>query len=189
MAFNDLGTVLRLLNVYPNLQGGQGTLVMQTIDAQNIDHGQFILRNFAIIDEANLQQMVSNAAAARGGRGDMVFKSGQLDFVRRKDRIEITEAVLAGDSVGGTARGTIYTDARQYDISGTYVPLFGLNSVFQKLLGPLGGREGEGLLGVTFAIRGPLDKPDFQVNPLSALAPGAFRRMFEFRQKEIPEGQ
>jgi hypothetical protein len=189
MAFNDLGTVLRLLNVYPNLQGGQGTLVMQTIDAQNVDNGQFILRNFAIVDEANLQQMVGNAAQSRGARGDMVFKSGQLDFVRRKDRIEITEAVLAGDSVGGTARGTIYTDARQYDISGTYVPLFGLNSVFQKLLGPLGGREGEGLLGVTFAIRGPLDKPDFQINPISALAPGAFRRMFEFRQKEIPDAQ
>ena len=64
--------------------------------------------------------------------------------------------------------------------------MFGLNSVFGKLLGPLAGREGEGLFGVTFAIRGPLDKPDFKVNPLSALAPGAFRRMFEYRSREIP---
>ena len=36
------------------------------------------------------------------------------------------------------------------------------------------------------AIRGPLEKPDFQVNPMSALAPGAFRRMFEYRAREIP---
>jgi hypothetical protein len=61
--------------------------------------------------------------------------------------------------------------------------------VFQKLpiFGPLlGGRDGEGLFGITFAIRGPLDKPDFKVNPVSALVPGAFRRMFEYRAKEIP---
>ena len=58
-----------------------------------------------------------------------------------------------------------------------------------RLLGPFAGRDGEGLFGVTFAIRGPLDKPDFRVNPLSALAPGAFRRMFEYRAREIPESQ
>ena len=48
--------------------------------------------------------------------------------------------------MGGTMRGTIYTEQNQYDLAGTYVPLFGLNNVFQKLpiFGPLlGGREGE----------------------------------------------
>ncbi len=54
------------------------------------------------------------------------------------------------------------------------------------MLGPLAGRDGEGLFGVTFAVRGPLDKPDFKINPMSALVPGAFRRMFEYRSKEIP---
>ncbi|MNL22238.1 hypothetical protein D3C87_1435730 [compost metagenome] len=69
------------------------------------------------------------------------------------------------------------------------MPLFGLNNIFQKLpiLGPLlGGRDGEGLVGVTFAVRGPLDKPQFLVNPLSLLAPGIFREMFEFRARELP---
>jgi hypothetical protein len=86
--------------------------------------------------------------------------------------------------------GFIYTDKRQYDLVGTYVPLFGLNNVFQKLpiFGPiLGGREGEGLIGVTFAVRGSLDKPDFQINPASMLVPGAFRGLFEYRAHERPE--
>ncbi len=187
VAFNDLGAVLRLLNVYPNVQGGEGTLMLQTVDAEKADYGKLILRNFAIVDEANVAQILDTAQQPRSNRrGDLAFKSGELDFIRRKDRVEITEAVLAGDSVGGTARGFIYTDSRQYDITGTYVPLFGLNNVFQKLLGPLAGREGEGLFGVTFAIRGPLDKPEFQINPLSALVPGAFRRMFEYRARELP---
>ena len=97
--------------------------------------------------------------------------------------------MLTGDTVGGTARGFIYTDRRQYDLTGTYVPLFGLNNAFQQIpiLGPLlGGREGEGLVGVTFAVQGPLDNPVFRINPLSILLPGAFRELFEFRSKEQP---
>jgi len=192
VAFNDLGTVLRMLNVYPNVEGGAGTLVMQTVTDQKADFGTFTLKNFAIVDEANIAQILNNDQQSRAlisRQNKLSFRSGEVTFVRRKDRVEITDGVLAGDTVGGTARGFIYTDSRQYDITGTYVPLFGLNSVFQKLpiFGPLlGGRDGEGLFGITFAIRGPLDKPDFKVNPVSALVPGAFRRMFEYRAKEIP---
>ena len=192
IAFNDMGTVLRMMGVYPNIQGGNGTLVLQTVNSEKADHGTFILKNFAIVDEENVAQILNNDQQSRAmisRQNSLAFRSGQIDFIRRKDRIEIEDAVLAGDSVGGTARGFIYTDSRQYDITGTYVPLFGLNNVFQKLpiFGPLlGGREGEGLFGITFAIRGELDKPDFKINPMSALVPGAFRRMFEYRAREIP---
>ena len=189
VAFNDFGTVLRLMGIYPNIEGGEGTLVMETRAADKADYGRFILRNFAIVDEDKVAEILNRDQQSRqliARQNKLSFRSGQIDFIRRKDRVEVTEAVLAGDSVGGTARGFIYTDSRQYDLTGTYVPIFGLNNVFQRLLGPLAGREGEGLFGVTFAIRGPLDKPDFKVNPLSALVPGAFRRMFEYRAREIP---
>lgn len=192
VAFNDLGTILRLLGVYANVEGGQGSLVVETIKAQKMDVGRFVLRDFAIVDEANVAQILGNHQESRqliARQNKLAFRSGEVQFLRRKDRVEVTDAILTGDSVGGTARGFIYTDSRQYDLAGTYVPLFGLNNVFQKLpiFGPLlGGREGEGLFGVTFAIRGPLDKPDFKVNPVSALVPGAFRRIFEYRAREAP---
>lgn len=191
VAFNDLGTVLRMINVYPNLQGGAGTLVLRTVSEEKADYGLLQVKNFAIVDEAKVGEILRNDTRSRQAvsADRLAFRSAEVELVRRKDRVEIEDAVLAGDTVGGTARGFIYTDKQQYDITGTYVPLFGLNSVFQKLpiFGPLlGGREGEGLFGITFAIRGPLEKPDFQVNPMSALAPGAFRRMFEYRAREIP---
>jgi hypothetical protein len=192
VAFNDLGSLLRLMNIYPNIEGGSGSLVLETVDAQKIDRGTFSLHDFSIVNEANLDQILARHQGSQqissAGKG-LAFKSGEVEFIRRSDRVEITDAVLAGQMAGGTARGFIYTDKRQYDITGTYVPLFGLNNAFQKLpiFGPLlGGREGEGLFGVSFAIRGPLDKPDFRVNPVSALVPGAFRHLFEYRSKEIP---
>lgn len=189
VAFNDLGTLLRFLNVYPNLEGGEGSLVLDTDTRQKIDVGQFNLRGFAIVNEANVAQIMRNDRASRQmieRSNKLSFRGAEVDFIRRSDRVEITDAVLTGDTVGGTARGFIYTDRRQYDLTGTYVPLFGLNNAFGKLLGPLAGRDNEGLFGVTFAVRGPLDKPDFRVNPMSALVPGAFRRMFEYRAREIP---
>jgi len=192
VAFKDAGTLLRLLGVYPRVEGGEGSLVMNTLKDQKIEVGEFLLHNFALIDEANVVQILGNHRDSKemiAKQNKLSFRSGKVDFIRRKDRIEVTEGVLTGDTVGGTMRGFIYTDKRQYDLAGTYVPLFGLNNIFQKvpLLGPLlGGRDGEGLLGVTFAVRGGLDAPDFKINPASMLLPGAFRSLFEFRAKEQP---
>lgn len=192
VAFNDAGTILRLLGVYSQLAGGEGSLVLNTFTAQKMDVGQLLMRHFAIVDEANVAQVLGNhsdsrAAIAKQNRLD--FDSAKVDFVRRSDRVEVSNAVLTGSTVGGTLRGFIYTNQRQYDLTGTYVPLFGLNSAFQKipLLGPLlGGRDGEGLLGVTFSVTGALSSPVFRINPLSALAPGALRELFEFRANEQP---
>lgn len=195
VAFNDLGSILRLVGVYARVEGGDGSLVLQTNKAQKTDLGQLLLRNFALIDEANVAQVLGNHRDSRAliaQQNKLAFKSARVDFLRKPDRIEVLDGVLTGNAVGGTMRGFIYTDAKTYDLTGTYVPLFGLNSVFQKLplFGPLlGGREGEGLIGVTFAVRGPLDNPAFRINPVSALVPGAFRSLFEFRAREMPDAE
>ena len=190
MAFGDLGTLLRFVGIYPRLAGGTGSLVLTANDALHTDVGDFVLRNFSLINEDNVAQVLGNhpdsrAQIARQNRVD--FKDGRVRFVRHPDKIEILDAVLDGGTQGGTARGFIYTDSGQYDIVGTYIPLFGLNNAFQQIpvLGRLlGGRDGEGLFGVTFAVRGPLADPKFSVNPLSLLVPGAFRSLFEFRAQE-----
>lgn len=195
IAFNDAGTILRLLGVYSQLAGGSGNLVLTTDRTIDTEAGQLVMRDFAIVDEANVAQVLGNhsdsrAAISRQNRLD--FDVAEVEFQRRSDRVEVTKAMLTGDTVGGTMRGFIYTDQRRYDLTGTYVPLFGLNNAFQQIpiLGPLlGGREGEGLVGVTFAVQGPLDNPQFRINPLSALVPGAFRELFEFRAKELPPAQ
>lgn len=195
VAFNDAGTILRLLGVYSQLAGGSGNLVLTTDRDLDVEAGQLVMRDFAIVDEANVAQVLGNhsdSRAAIAAQNRLDFSNAQVDFQRRSDRVEVTNAMLSGPTVGGTMRGFIYTNQRQYDLTGTYVPLFGLNSAFQKipLLGPLlGGRDGEGLVGVTFAVQGPLDKPEFKINPLSVLLPGAFRELFEFRAKEQPPAQ
>ncbi|MBJ6987036.1 hypothetical protein [Devosia sp. MC521] len=192
VAFNDAGTILRLLGIYSQLAGGSGSLVMTTDRQLDQEVGQLIMRNFAIVDEDKVVQVLGNHSDSRSAiatQNRLDFTASQVDFVRKRDRVEVGNAVLAGATVGGTMRGFIYTDRRQWDLTGTYVPLFGLNNVFQQLpiIGEfLGGREGEGLVGVTFAVNGALDSPNFVINPLSVLAPGFLREFFEFRSRELP---
>ena len=41
------------------------------------------------------------------------------------------------------------------------------------------GGEGGGLIGVVYSVEGSMDDPEVSVNPLSALAPGFLRGLFE----------
>jgi hypothetical protein len=186
VVFNDLGSVLRLVGVYAQLQGGEGSFVLAQNTSTKVDTGTVSLKNFAIVDEKNVASILEGHPDSRRmlrGSNTLVFDSAKANFVRRKDRIQIVDALVTGDSLGGSGEGFIYTDSKQYDLVGTFIPAFGINNAFGRLFG--GGNTG-GMFGITFAVRGPLDKPKFTVNPLSALAPGAFRSLFEFRAKEQP---
>ena len=63
------------------------------------------------------------------------------------------------------------------------MPLFGLNNMFGQIpiVGLfLGGGSNEGLIGITYEVVGTPGAPVLRVNPISAMAPGVFRKIFEF---------
>jgi hypothetical protein len=69
-------------------------------------------------------------------------------------------------------------------MSGTFVPMYGLNNIFGQLpvVGLiLGGGSDEGLFGVTYEVVGTPGQPQLRVNPISAMAPGLVRKIFEFQ--------
>ena len=45
----------------------------------------------------------------------------------------------------------------------------------------LGNGRDRGLIGVTFKLEGDAKSPQLQINPLSVIAPGIFRSIFEFQ--------
>ncbi|MDP1639922.1 MAG: DUF3971 domain-containing protein, partial [Hyphomicrobium sp.] len=89
---------------------------------------------------------------------------------------------LRGPMLGASIRGKVDFKMRRVNLGGTYVPLQGLNSALCEipLFGQiLTGPKCEGISGMTFAIQGPMDRPEVIVNPLSMLAPGIFRDIFQ----------
>ena len=70
-------------------------------------------------------------------------------------------------------------------MTGTFMPAYGLNRLFGELpvIGLLlGNGRDRGLIGITFRLAGKTDSPLLQVNPLSVIAPGVFRSIFEYRR-------
>ena len=100
------------------------------------------------------------------------------------------ESYLRGPMLGASIRGKVDFKMRRVNLGGTYVPLQGLNGALCEIpmFGPIiAGPKCEGLSGMTFAIQGPMDQPQVIVNPLSMLAPGIFRDIFQMTQPR-PEG-
>jgi hypothetical protein len=130
-----------------------------------------------------------NSAAILGDRKQQVvrqriaFNQLRAPFAVGAGKFRLKDAYMNGPMLGATMRGTVDFKAQTVDLGGTYVPLYGLNSALGAIpiLGRvLVGRQGEGVVGITFAIKGKLDEPQVLVNPMSVMTPGIFRQIFEF---------
>ena len=69
-------------------------------------------------------------------------------------------------------------------MTGTFLPAYGLNRIFGEipLIGEiLGNGRDKGLIGITFKLSGAAKSPELTVNPISLVAPGIFRQIFEFQ--------
>jgi hypothetical protein len=101
--------------------------------------------------------------------------------------IGVSDATASGPGLGLTLVGTFDQGTNDTDFQGTIVPSYALNSALGNLplLGPmLVSREGEGVFALTYGIAGPTDGPTVYVNPLSGLAPGFLRRVFQGRDQQ-----
>jgi hypothetical protein len=116
----------------------------------------------------------------------------QVQFAIGGGRFIVRDALINGPVLGATVRGSIDFASESISLSGTYVPLYGINGAlgFLPILGDLlVSRSGEGLFGITFAVRGKTSKPDVLVNPVSLVAPGFLRQIFEFNEPPQQQGR
>ena len=107
----------------------------------------------------------------------------RAEFTRQSGQLTVREGVVKGPAIGATIEGNIDYIGNAVRMSGTFVPMYGLNNMFGQIpiVGLfLGGGSNEGLIGVTYEVVGTLGQPVLRVNPISAMAPGVLRKIFEF---------
>jgi hypothetical protein len=189
---DDGGALLRFLDVYDKMQGGTVKLVLAGAD--DAQTGQVDIRDFLIVDEPRLASVVSTTPSGSDrSLGQAVrreidttrvqFERGYAQIDRGPGRLRVANGVVRGPVIGTTFQGTVYDTKGRIDMTGTFMPAYGINRIFGELplVGALlgNGRDG-GLIGVTFKLDGEARSPRLQVNPLSIVAPGIFRQIFEF---------
>jgi hypothetical protein len=178
---NDAGAFFRFTDTYSKVVGGQLQLAMDppTVEPSAKD-GLIIVGNFSVKGEAALDRVA--AGGPTGVQNGVSFSRMRAEFTRQNGQLTIREGVLKGPMIGGTIEGSI-DSANQVRMSGTFVPMYGLNNMFGQIpiVGLfLGGGSNEGLIGVTYEVVGTLGQPVLRVNPISAMAPGVLRKIFEF---------
>jgi hypothetical protein len=112
-----------------------------------------------------------------------------MPFSARAKMVMIRDGRAAGSAIGMTFAGTVDRKAERVDLTGSLVPVYGLNSFLGAVpvLGDLFvSKQGEGIFGLTYAMKGNLNEPILTFNPLSVLTPGIFRRIFEFSPAKEP---
>jgi hypothetical protein len=179
---NDAGSVFRFTDTYSKMFGGQMSLGMDAPAAdQSPQDGTLNISNFVVRGEPGLDKVVTGAPG--GAPSGVQFTRLKVDFTRSPGRLVLRDGVVRGPIVGATIDGQIDYAANEVNLRGTFVPLYGLNNAFGQipLVGLLMGGPNEGLLGITYRVSGAPGRSVLQVNPVSAIAPGIFRKPFEFQ--------
>ena len=189
----DAGAVARFTDLYKHLQGGLLNLSLRSIGQDDWD-GSLDIRNFSIIDDKKLSTIVSTPSGKNGkslnsavkqniDTRSQSFERGFARLVMRDGVLSVENGVVRGVQVGATFQGVLKDASGKMDMTGTFMPAYGLNRLFAEvpIVGfILGNGSDRGLIGITFRLTGTIEKSNLQINPLSIIAPGVFRQIFEY---------
>ncbi len=189
----DAGASLLFMDLYKRMAGGKldADVVMT---GQRLD-GYVAVHDFTVREDPAIRKLAVEGLASqnRDDTGAAVseaqpfdpsattFRKLEASFTKTGNIVEVRDGSMFGPALGATVAGTIDFNRDQVRLSGTFVPLFGVNNLFSQVpvLGPLlGGGRHEGLLGLSYRITGSAANPVLNVNPLSVLAPGFLRQIF-----------
>ncbi|MET0527550.1 MAG: DUF3971 domain-containing protein [Microvirga sp.] len=189
---DDAGALLRFTDTYRRMVGGD--LILHMATGEGPQSGFVMLRSFTLVNEPALRRIIptqtqviagqdraGNPQAVRVDVNEISFTKARVEFTRAAGRVDFKDAAIFGNQIGFTLGGFIDYSRDRMDISGTFVPAYGLNNAFAQvpLFGPLlGGGQYEGLFAVNFRVGGQASAPTLTVNPLSAVAPGFLRKLF-----------
>jgi len=190
----DAGSILRFLDIYEHMEGGKITLALAG-DGDGPMRGQIDTTDFWIVNEPKLasivattppgdQRSLNEAVRSDIDTSRVKFERGFAGIEKAPGSLLLDRGVLRGPLIGLIFQGTLYDKRGNMDMTGTFMPAYGLNRIFGEipLFGQiLGNGRDRGLIGVTFRLSGNANSPNLQINPLSVIAPGIFRSIFEFR--------
>ncbi|PWE17302.1 hypothetical protein DDZ18_06335 [Marinicauda salina] len=184
----DAGGLLAAFTGYDNARGGALVLSGRAPPlgqsgglAGDIQVDDFTLERLPLLARVLAAGSLEGLAGLLSGEG-IVFETLEAGFVWNDGVLELESARTAGPSLGVTYSGVVDFQQERLALDGTLLPSYGVNSALGGIpvLGELlTSRRGEGVFGVTFSVSGPFEETRVVANPLSALAPGVFRRIFE----------
>lgn len=141
----------------------------------------FFAKLFSFFSLKGLEQKIKD--------GGIFFEKLSSNFLFEDNSIFFKNALAKGSDLGLTFNGEINITDDTYDIDGTYIPAYTLNTLFTELpiVGDLitAGSPEEGLIAATFSIKNDnLGETSFGFNPISVIVPNIIKNFLNFSNKE-----
>jgi len=184
----DAGFAWKAITGQPNVRGGTATAKGTWYPgAPGRAELKLHMEHFKLVNMPVMARLLSSVGSLQG-LADMMNGEGigftdlEAPLELTDGRIKLGDCKMNGPSLGLTAKGHIDLSTGALAIDGVVVPSYGLNSMLSgvPVLGRLlTSRKGEGVVGITYSVKGPAEAARVGVNPLSALTPGILRRIFE----------
>jgi hypothetical protein len=196
IAASDAGAMLQSVGFTNYIQNGTLKLDGVLQDNQQRMTGQIELKDYRVVKAPILARLLAVASVTGipellTGDG-IAFDNLTANFERTRETTELTEGRAAGLALGLTAAGKIDRLDGALDLSGTIVPIYSASRIVGAipLVGNLlTGGEGGGLFAWTYTVKGPPATAEVSVNPLSILAPGLLRSLFDHLIASTPAPQ
>lgn len=188
---DNASLLLRSLNIYNNIDGGKKfiaeikRITVPLKDKNNFEtnySGNIRIDNFVSSKNSALAMIILTLTSPQnigdiGGKGNILMKDFQMDFVGSHGIISIKNGNANGNSLQLTLSGIVDTNKKTLDLKGNFIPsVMGINKIISLL--PVFGK-GEAVIAATYHINGNFDDPKVSINPLSLLTPGFLRNIFQ----------
>lgn len=185
----DAGAALKAFQVYKNIRGGKMIIYGEPIRGifdRNLA-GVAEITDFKVVRAPALTKLLSilslpGLMEVLGNEGLSFTKlEAHFNWVYRKagSLLVLKDGRTSGNSLGLTFDGTFDKAQNKVDVSGTLIPMSGVNSFIGKipLIGDILTGGSGSLIAATYSVKGDPGDPVILVNPLSVLAPGILRRI------------
>ncbi len=184
---NDAGQALRALDFFTS--GDRGELLIEA-DMRPLEKGYSLngtisAEKFSVANSKAFNELLKEKEFAKAQeeleKNGLSFESFESEFTQYDEILTFVSGSAKGPTLGVTLDGYIDQKFDEISIGGTIIPAYGINSFLSNipLLGTiLAGGKGEGVFAATYNMAGSIEDPDVKINPLMALAPGIFRKIF-----------
>ncbi|MBK1634555.1 YhdP family protein [Rhodovulum adriaticum] len=180
------GEALRDAGLFPRARGGTLEIVMRPAGEPGHYDGRLMLRDTRLRGMPVLTELLSAVSVVgilEMMEGDgLAFANVEARFTLTPEMLEIRKGSAIGPSLGISLDGIYGFKDNRLDMRGVISPLYMVNFIGSVLT-----RQGEGLFGFSFRIKGDANAPQTFVNPLSILTPGMFREIFRGAPPKGPQ--
>ncbi|WP_162292654.1 DUF748 domain-containing protein [Hartmannibacter diazotrophicus] len=180
---SETGRLLRFLGFYTRVYGGRTTF-QASIDKAGRVTGRVDGQRWKIVGEPALARLASEAPDPNNPQDarEVQIRRLLLDLSFADGRVSISDGMVRAANAGLSLQGDVDFRRNVLRITGSYFPAGTFDNFLSRIpiLGQTLFASGRaGLVGVTYHLSGPISEPQLSINPLSVVAPGILRKLFE----------